>query len=250
MATFNELLGTYNADAAETDQAIREEKERKLNPVEGYPFWPHEVLRDTTIALLFFSAILFLAAFLPYYLEVPADPSGQPAVILPDWYLLWTYGMLKIANDVTIGGGFSGLSIFGWHPFPIMIMEAKLWGIAMQGLLIGLVAVVPFLDRGRRTQRPVEQPFWASLGFAGLVFVLMISVYSINTVIYPLAPMYAAPYGKFLADYFTVFRFDLLAWITMLTPLAAFFLTYVPLWRYKKAHGYEARLAANYYETR
>ncbi len=248
MSSFTELIQEYTEEAQELDEEIREGK--RLRPMEGYPFWPHEVLRDAVIVLIFLAGIFYVSSFLPYYLEAPADPAGQPQIILPDWYLLWTYGMLQIAADITIGAGLSEVSIAGFSPFPIEIMTAKLWGIMMQGVVVGIVAVIPFLDRGPKAQRPVEQPFWASAGFAALIYIFTISVYSINGLISSEWPVYGQEYMTWTQDYISIFQLDLLAWLTHLVPILAFFVTYIPLWHYKKEHGYEAKLSSNYYRVR
>lgn len=246
--SFNDLVREYSQEVQELDRERREEK--RFNPVEGYPFWPHEVLRDAVIVLVFLAALFYVSAFMPYYLEAPADPAGQPEVILPDWYLLWTYGMLKIAADVVVGQAWAGFSVLGVEVFPLEIMSAKTWGIVMQGIVVGALALVPFVDRGEKVQRPVEQPLWASLGFAGLVYVFMLNVYSINNLIYSEWPVYGQEYLNWTTQYLQVFQVDLLSWLTHLIPLLAFFVTYIPLWHYKKKHGYEAQLNANYYQVR
>jgi quinol-cytochrome oxidoreductase complex cytochrome b subunit len=248
-----ELVKEYTREAAKLDQERRAKK--KLRPVEGYPFWPHEVVRDAIILCVFTAAMFYLAAFMPYFLETPADPAGQPQVILPDWYLLWTYGALKITDDITILGWQVPLPFIGedgafalnpalWGP-----MNAKIWGILIQGLEMVPVILVPFIDRGH-SRRPVESPFWAAGGFAGVIYVLMQSVYSINNVIYAKFPFWGREYGTWTKQYITLFQLDLLSWATNLLPIVAFFAVYVPLKVVQKQHGYEAKLNYSYYKTR
>ena len=286
MATFTELLKEYSEEAARVEAERRAKK--KLRPVEGHPFWPHEVVRDSIIFLVFVAGCFYLSAFLPYYLEAPADARGPPAVILPDWYLLWAYGALKITEDLTILGRpvptpflDAGLNIApnpaDWGP-----MNAKLMGLVFNAVPVLPIILVPFLSRGKN-QRPVEQPFWAAAGIAWVVYVFMLSVYSIDTVVNRDFPMFgkeytlwtvfywlktngfmpvfewmynvgiikADPHGNLdLRAFFTIFRFDLLSWLTHLLPLLFFFVTYVPLAIVKKKHGYEAKLNASYYKVR
>lgn len=271
MATFGELMREYVNEAQKADEERRAKK--KTRPVEGQPFWPHETIRNTIIVGLFVAMMLFLAAFIPYVLEAPANPAGQPQVILPDWYLLWSYGLLKIADDVTVLG----------YPVPVpfiaddgsLALSPSEWGnlnAKMNGLIIlNVLAVlplilVPILDRGT-SRRPVEAPFWAAAGLAGAVWILMVSVYSVNTVIYGFAPVYGQEYSfQFLFDWFhergmlmeykdmksvfTFFQLDLLSWLTNLLPLVVFVLTYIPLKIVQKKHGYEAKLNYNYYKVR
>jgi quinol-cytochrome oxidoreductase complex cytochrome b subunit len=249
------LVDRYTEEARRLDAQRRAAKRKNLRPVEGYPFWPHEFTRDVVIILVFTAVVFYLSAFMPYFLETPADPRGPPAVILPDWYLLWSYGLLKIANDFTIGQGFTCSIGTIYHcgdivEAPILgPLNAKTIGLLLNGVVIAPLILVPFLDRGH-SRRPVESPFWASAGFAGVVYILMVSVYSINGVINQTAPIFGQVYFDWTAQYVTIFQLDLLAWLTNLLPVVAFFVTYIPLKMVQKQHGYEAKLNASYYNTR
>ena len=270
MATFGELMREYVTEAQKADEARRAQKKPK--PVEGQPFWPHEMIRNTIIVSIFFGLMMYLSAFAPYYLETPADPAGQPQVILPDWYLLWSYGLLKLADDVTILGyevpmpfiasdGSFALSPSEWAP-----INAKMNGLLLNAVVAAPLILVPILDRGH-SRRPVESPFWAAAGLGGAVWVLMQSVYSINTVIYGRAPIFGQEYSmEFLFNWFhgygllleydnmrdviTFFQLDLLSWLTNLLPSLTFVVTYIPLKLVQKQHGYEAKLNYNYYKVR
>ena len=252
-ASFTEILREYSSEAAQVERERRAVK--KLRAVEGHPFWPHEVVRDLIITLMFTAIVLFSAAAMPYFLEGPADPAGQPAVILPDWYLLFAYGALKITEDLTIMG----------YPIPTPMLDAQYefalnpadWGpvnAKLLGLIFNLVPgipfiIVPFVSFGKN-RRPVEHPFAASIGMATVVYILMLSVYAIDTVINKEFPFFGREYGKFLAPYFTIFRFDLLSWLTHLLPVITFFVMYIPLKMVQKQHGYEAKLNHSYYKVR
>ena len=219
------LIGEYLNEVQRVENARRAKK--KFRAVEGFPFYPHELVRDAIIVCFFTAIIFFLAGFIPYYLEAPADPAGQPHIILPDWYLLWSYGLLKIAHDVTI---------FGY-----VILTAKVWGVILNGVVIAPLLVIPFIHLGH-SRRPVEEPFWASLGSAGLMLAFTLSAYSVNGV-YRVAPGMGWT-TKMIGTY------ELDAWLTMLLPVVAFFLSYVPLkWR-KGIEGYENKLSRNYYRIR
>lgn len=217
------LIGEYLAEVQRIDATRRAKKKFRL--VEGFPFYPHELVRDAIIVCFFTAVMFFLAGFIPYYLEAPADPAGQPHIILPDWYLLWSYGLLKIAHDVTL---------FGYT-----VMTAKVWGVVLNAVVIAPLVIVPFIHPGH-SRRPVEEPFWAGLMSAGLMLAMTLSVYSVNGVYRPAIPWIADLVGNYEID----------AWLTMLLPIATFFFTYVPLkWR-KGIEGYENKLSRNYYRIR
>jgi quinol-cytochrome oxidoreductase complex cytochrome b subunit len=286
VASFTELLKEYSDEAARVEAERREKK--KLRPVEGHPFWPHEVVRNTIITLVFTAAVFYIAAFLPYYLDTPADARGPPAVILPDWYLLWAFGALKIAEDFVILGRPVPTPFLDAALEPTMNPEdwgpvnAKLVGLIFNALPVVPIVIIPFISRGK-SQRPVEQPFWAAAGLAWSIYVLMLSVYSIDVLVNRDFPAFGREYDLWTFFYFlqvngfagfyewlyhvgfwkvppgftptlrdivTLVRFDLLSWLTHLIPLVTFFAVYIPLWVVKKKHGYEAKLNANYHKVR
>jgi quinol-cytochrome oxidoreductase complex cytochrome b subunit len=221
------LVREYMDEVQRVDQAQRAKK--RFRNVEGFPFWPHEFVRDM-VFLCFFLAILFgLSGFIPYYLEAPADPSGQPQVILPDWYLLWSYGLLKIAVDVTI--------------FGVTIVNAKVLGVLLNGVLIAPLIFLPFIHPGH-SRRPVEEPFWAGVGAMGVMLAFTLSAYSIAAGVIYIRP------GLGWMGNIIIGIWELGAWLTVLLPVVAFFLAYVPLkWRKSKLN-YENKLSRNYFRIR
>lgn len=252
-ANMASILGEYSREAAQIERERRASK--KLRPVEGHPFWPHEVVRDLIIILVFTGLMFYASGAMPYFLESPADSKGQPPVILPDWYLLFAYGALKITEDLTV---------FGWGvPTPFLDAQYNFaaspgdWGpvnAKLLGLIFNLVPgipfiIVPFVSFGKN-RRPVEHPFAASIGMATVVYILMLSVYAIDTVINKEFPFFGREYGTWLASYFTIFRFDLLSWLTHILPVITFFVMYIPLKMVQKQHGYEAKLNHSYYKVR
>lgn len=225
------LVREYMDEVQRIDQAQRAKK--RFRNVEGFPFWPHEFVRDM-IFICFFMAVLFaLSGFIPYYLEAPANPAGQPQVILPDWYLLWSYGLLKIAFDVMI-------------PVPgedIMIMNAKVFGVVLNAVVIAPLIFLPFIHPGH-ARRPVEDPLWAAIGAGGVMLAMTLSVYAIAAGV-----IYVLPGMAFLAN-IKFIGWELGAWLTVLLPVATFFVAYVPLkWR-QSILGYENKLSRNYFRIR
>lgn len=217
------LTGAYMAEVQRIERERRAKK--RFRTVEGFPFWPHEVVRDAIFVCFFTAVIFFLSGFIPYYLEAPANPAGQPHIILPDWYLLWSYGLLKIAHDVTL---------FGYT-----ILTAKVWGVILNAVVVAPLVVIPFVHLGS-ARRPVEDPFWAGFGTAGLMLAFTLSAYSVNGVYRPSLPWITT----------RIFQYEIDAWLTMFLPIAAFFVAYVPLkWR-KGIEGYENKLSRNYFRIR
>jgi|TARA_B100001079_G_scaffold110272_1_gene94927 NAD-dependent dihydropyrimidine dehydrogenase PreA subunit len=187
--------------------------------VKGEPLYPHEMTRDAVLSLYITALFFYLSAFVPPPLHEAADPTAGTAFPppLPDWYLLWAFGCLKVAWDIEF-------TIFGYHFF---LMTAKVWGTLVQGMIVGLVVAVPFLDRAigalidpqygdvvnrGHERRPIEDPVRAAIGVYGLALVVMLSVFSINANI---------------ALYYPQINTDVLSQLTLWGPIACALITYV-----------------------
>jgi ubiquinol-cytochrome c reductase cytochrome b subunit len=100
------------------------------------PFWPYFVMKDLfalSFILVIFAAILF---FMPNYLGHPdnyieANPLSTPAHIVPEWYFLPFYAILRAIT------------------FDILFIPAKLGGVLLMFGAIAVLALVPWLDRSR-----------------------------------------------------------------------------------------------------
>jgi len=152
------LTYEYFERARREDQDLRQESDYVERDVLGFPAWPHETIRNLSIVSFFVGIIIFLAATLPPHLGGVADPSSTPSVIQPDWYLYWSFGLLK-TNPLN-----PELAILGGQK----LMSDSVFGVAVHGPIIGLIALVPFLNKGN-ARRPVEEPFWAALGVTGVL---------------------------------------------------------------------------------
>ncbi len=130
-------------------------------PQDKIPFHPYYTVKDAFglgVFLIIFAAAVF---FFPNYMGhpdnyIPANSLVTPDHIVPEWYFLPFYAMLR-AIDFDIGIPFTG----------VVIIEAKLGGvIVMFGSLV-LLALAPWLDRSpvRSARfRPVYK--WFFWGFA------------------------------------------------------------------------------------
>ncbi|PSQ16095.1 cytochrome B [Halobacteriales archaeon QS_8_69_26] len=166
------LTYEYFERSRREDEDLRRESTYLDRDVLAFPTWPHETVRNLALASFFTGMIIFLSAALPPHIDAPADPSSTPAVILPDWYLYWSFGLLKLGPlnpDLTILGGDK-------------LMADRTYGVMANVVVVGIIAMVPFLNKGS-ARRPVEQPFWAAVGVSGVVFAFTISVLSVKNLI-------------------------------------------------------------------
>lgn len=211
------LTYEYFERSRREDQDIRQESSYIERDVLGFPSWPHETIRNLSLTAFFVGMILFLSATLPPEIGHEADPSTTPIIILPDWYLYWTFGLLKMGPlnpELTILGGEK-------------ITADRTYGVLAQGAVMTVIAMVPFLNKGS-ARRPVEQPFWASVGVFGAVFAVMISALAIKN----LVPLNA----------------HLLFDLTFIVPILAGILTYPVLKAMREGYMYD--LNRRYYRLR
>ena len=170
------LTYEYFERSRREDQDLREESDYVERDVLAFPVWPHELIRNLALTSFFVGMIFFLSATLPPHLGAPANPSQTPPIILPDWYLYWSFGLLKL------GPLNPELAILGGEK----LLADRTYGVLANVVVVGFIAIVPFLNKGS-ARRPVEQPFWAAVGVMGVVFALFISALSIKNLL-PMDP--------------------------------------------------------------
>lgn len=80
-------------------------------PLDGVPFHPYYLFKDL-LAVLVFSLIFFTIVFFypdmgGYFLEkenfIPANPLQTPERVMPSWYMLPFYTMLRATSNKTLG---------------------------------------------------------------------------------------------------------------------------------------------------
>ncbi|WP_248897322.1 cytochrome bc complex cytochrome b subunit [Haloplanus halobius] len=211
------LTYEYFERARREDQDLRSESDYVERDVLAFPTWPHETVRNLSIAAFFTGMIFFLSATMPPHIGAPANPSSTPAIILPDWYLYWSFGLLKLGPlnpELAILGGSK-------------LTADRTYGVLANIVVVGAIAIVPFLNKGS-ARRPVEQPFWSAVGVGGVVFAFTISLLAVKN----LMPM----------------NVDLLFDLTFLLPVVAAFVTYAVLKTMREGYMYD--LNRRYYRLR
>jgi quinol-cytochrome oxidoreductase complex cytochrome b subunit len=211
------LTYEYFERARREDQDLRAESDYVERDVLAFPTWPHETVRNLSIAAFFTGMIFLLSATMPPHIGSPANPSSTPAIILPDWYLYWSFGLLKL------GPLNPDLSILGGQK----LMADRTYGVLANLVVVGFISIVPFLNKGS-ARRPVEQPFWSAIGVGGVVFAFTISILSVKN----LMPM----------DVHLLFD------LTFLLPIAAACVTYAVLKTMREGYMYD--LNRRYYRLR
>ena len=120
----------------------------------GEPAWPNDLLYMFPICIL---AIVFLgfgqAVGMPIEVGEPADPFATPLEILPEWFLLPAFEILRAVPNKLLGIG------------------------AMIAIPVGL-ATVPILEAANPFANPIRRPVGTWLFIAGLVVSLALGYLS------------------------------------------------------------------------
>jgi len=140
----------------------------------GTSLWPYQAVLAGQLLLFMLAGLFLLSAFIPIHpLDAFGPPGPETPEVKPDWYLMWTYGFLKLVPPKAIiplpGGASIGPEFLG--------------GLVFSGLVFGVLFAVPWLDRTNRTNRSYEylQPVWqaplrTALGVAFLVYLLALFI--------------------------------------------------------------------------
>ncbi len=117
------------------------------------PFWPYFVIKDLYALVLFLIVFCVFVFFMPNFLGHPdnyieANPLSTPAHIVPEWYFLPFYAMLRAIT------------------FDVLFIDSKLGGVLVMFGAIALLALAPWLDTSRVRSgryRPKFKGFFALL---------------------------------------------------------------------------------------
>jgi ubiquinol-cytochrome c reductase cytochrome b subunit len=131
--------GNNNPTGIEVRRGSKEEAEK-----DTLPFWPYFVIKDlfalALILLIFFAVVGFMPNYLGHpdnYIE--ANPLATPAHIVPEWYFLPFYAILRaFTADVWVVQLVQFLT-FG-------IVDAKFFGVLAMFAAIAVMALAPWLD--------------------------------------------------------------------------------------------------------
>ncbi len=176
-------------------------------PQDTLPFHPYYTMKDTfgvLVFLLFFVLVTFYAPNMLGHPDnyIPADPLVTPAHIVPEWYFLPFYAILRaITFDIGV-------------PFTeIVIISAKLGGVIAMFGAIALWFVLPWLDthpiRSARF-RPLFRTFFLIL-VADFIFLGYIGSQSADATLFGIPLSYM---GLAATAYYFIFFIAILPWLS------------------------------------
>ena len=161
--------GNNNPTGVEVRRGSKEEAEK-----DTLPFWPYFVIKDL-FALAVILAIFFaVVGFMPNYLGdpdnyIPANPLSTPAHIVPEWYFLPFYAILRaFTADVWV--------VQLAHFLSFGIIDAKFFGVLAMFGAIAVMALVPWLDTSSVRSGKYRPKFKAWFWLLCITFVVLMWV--------------------------------------------------------------------------
>ncbi len=131
--------GNNNPTGVEVRRGSKEEVKK-----DTLPFWPYFVIKDFFALAVILTVFFAIVAFMPNYGGHPdnyieANELATPAHIVPEWYFLPFYAILRaFTSEVWIVQFVSAIT--GGH------IDAKFFGVLAMFGAIGVMFVVPWLD--------------------------------------------------------------------------------------------------------
>ncbi|MGR3710386.1 MAG: cytochrome b [Alterinioella nitratireducens] len=131
--------GNNNPTGVEVRRSSRKEAD-----ADTLPFWPYFVIKDLFALAVVLVAFFAVVGFMPNYLGHPdnyieANPLSTPAAIVPEWYYLPFYAILR-AFDSEVWVVIAANWLTGG------IVDAKFFGVIAMFGAIAVMALVPWLD--------------------------------------------------------------------------------------------------------
>ena len=134
--------GNNNPTGIEVRRTSKEEAAK-----DTLPFWPYFVIKDLFALAVILAVFFAIVGFMPNYLGhpdnyIPANPLATPSHIVPEWYFLPFYAILRAFDAEVWLVQLVQFVTFG-------IVDAKFFGVlAMFGAIV-VMGLAPWLDTSR-----------------------------------------------------------------------------------------------------
>jgi cytochrome b-561 len=146
--------------------------------VVGLPAFPNQAAVSAVVFFLTLTTLSLLAGFLPVHNIAeygPNDPAATPGLIMPDWFLMWLYGFLKVIP-----------AWMDFHVFGVHISAEFIGGMLLPGIVFAVMFCWPFIDSHEGpthfTANPLDRPWQTAVGIAAVVFVMVASIAGMNNI--------------------------------------------------------------------
>ncbi|WP_458189642.1 cytochrome b [Haladaptatus sp. NG-WS-4] len=149
--------------------------------VVGLPAFPNQAAVSVVVFFLTLAFVSLLAGFLPVHNVAeygPNDPASTPGLIMPDWFLMWVFGFLKLMPS--------------WMSFTIPFTDIHvstefLSGAVLPGIVFGLLFLWPFIDYREEpthfTVNPLRRPWQTAVGVTAVTFIMIASIAGMNNIL-------------------------------------------------------------------
>jgi cytochrome b-561 len=171
--------GTVDGATEAADGGVATVDKDDDSVVVGLPAFPNQAAVSAVVFFLTMATLSLLAGFLPVHNVAaygPNDPASTPTLIMPDWFLMWGYGFLKLTPS------WMSVDVLGIH-----ISSEFVGGLLLPSLVFGAVALWPFVDREPEpvhfTANPLERPFPTAVGITGVTFVMVASIAGMDVIV-------------------------------------------------------------------
>ncbi|WP_241692769.1 cytochrome b [Haloarcula salina] len=145
----------------------------------GLPAFPNQAAVSAVVFFATAATLSALSGLLPVHNVAeygPNDPASTPELIMPDWFLMWVYGFLKLLPQ--------------WASFSVGSVHVSgefIGGIVLPGLVFAAVAAWPFIDRTESpthfTADPLSRPWQTAVGVAAVAFIMIASIAGMNNIL-------------------------------------------------------------------
>jgi len=176
------LVGAHMAlvilqGVSEPEEAWKTRIEKQVAPLFG-PFFPQQLLPVMIISLVTLGVVLLLGA---YAVQIPGEPANKfltPQFIVPEWYFLWAYGLLKWVGWIYDMVQFVPPAMV----FGIDLLSAKVVGILLAAAMFLVLLLMPIIDRGKEV-RALRRPLKTAVGVWAIGFLATLTLYALNEIL-------------------------------------------------------------------
>jgi ubiquinol-cytochrome c reductase cytochrome b subunit len=159
--------GNNNPTGVEVRRGSKEEAKK-----DTVPFWPYYVIKDLFALAVILAVFFAIVGFMPNYLGHPdnyieANPLATPAHIVPEWYFLPFYAILRAFTADVWAVQLVSFVTGG-------IVDAKFFGVLAMFGAIAVMALAPWLDTSsvRSARYRPQLKFWFWILVADFFFLM------------------------------------------------------------------------------
>lgn len=126
---------------------MESQENKRVVESEDIPFFPKHLLTEVVVAFAVLGVVLLAAGIWPKELGAPANTIMTPSHILPEWYFVWLFGLLKIVPELV--------------------------GIFLAGLFVVVLLLFPWIDRSKSNALKARSKILTSAALSLVILVVL-----------------------------------------------------------------------------